>query len=633
LDILVTETKKENSIIREYVFLLDTSGSMKRDRSYPEGDHGPLYPKLRQTIKEFIDAIKDDLDEIGVELQFYFYPFDEGIAKQAGNEIFSISSSEENYKEEIKKYIDKIEFSGNYTHICSSLQKVLENHKATDHPVIIRLYTDGEENETHPTTGEVLYPPWEKFWGKIQSLQDGITWTENENVLIITLEIEWPSPPPIDHLYVGGGGLPPDIYSISVYPQKLDFKNLYDIGEGVGEITFSILNKDITWNEFTKKYPELLINITPQEFPSEIGNFIPKYFPPIKLKDLIDEKYNLIFKIDQNGMIKNKKYGKFNGQLTFSIEENNISIGPFIPIKFHFYQSEVVITLPSPREGKVPIDFGVIKEEKQYKQKIILQFNQQAVDKKSNLRVSVDISPDNPSILKIGENLLINGKRRESIDIIPTTKETEEIELVLEVKPSELKYGKYYGRINFTSEELNIKDDNLSTDDMNPNQKYYEWTFTIPMPPWMKILIGIIGLVVLLIIICLVLIIRRGGSISLPSLKYTKAAIPDETYLYIRNYETGKREQINISGKVETIIGKDGQYLNDIEERMILRAIREDGKNLVRLTVESGKVTLIKAGSTKEETVIDQTIFNRDVIKFSNYQIRVSSLYLERDIN
>ena len=120
---------------------------------------------------------------------------------------------------------------------------------------------------------------------------------------------------------------------------------------------------------------------------------------------------------------------------------------------------------------------------------------------------------------------------------------------------------------------------------------------------------------------------------SLPSFKSSKAVIPDETYLYIRDNDTGKREQINISAKEEVVIGKDGQYLSDTEERILLRAIKENGKNLVRLTVESGKVILIKAGSTKEEIVIEQNIFNRDIIKFANYQIRVSGFYLEKDIN
>ena len=153
------------------------------------------------------------------------------------------------------------------------------------------------------------------------------------------------------------------------------------------------------------------------------------------------------------------------------------------------------------------------------------------------------------------------------------------------------------------------------------------------MPLWMKILIGVICLIVLLIVIYLILTIVKGGSISLPSLKSSKAVIPDETYLYIRDYNTGKREQINISGKEEVVIGKDGQYLSDTEERIVLRAIKEDGKNLARLTVKSGKVILVKAGSTKEEIVVEQNVYNKDIIKFGNYQIRVSGFYLEKDIN
>jgi len=332
--------------------------------------------------------------------------------------------------------------------------------------------------------------------------------------------------------------------------------------------------------------------------------------------------------------------GNYGGKLVFTsdelfIEGKNLILDlknperKYIPWTFTIPPLPVVTVNMLPiGEGKIPIDFGLIKEEKQYQQEIMLDFNQQAKGKE--LKVSLSISPDNPSELVIGKNLWINGQEKKSIDIISATKK---IELVLEVTPSELKYGKYYGRINFTGDELKIKGANLEPDLTNTNQKYCEWTFKTPMPLWMKILIGAICLIVLSIIIYLIMTIIKGGSISLPSLKSSKAVIPDETYLYIRNYGTGKREQINISGKEEVVIGKDGQYLSDTEERIVLRAIKEDGKNLARLTVESGKVILVKAGSTKEEIVIEQNIYNRDIIKFGNYQIRVSGFYLEKDIN
>ena len=768
IDVLATETKSEDLAIREYVFLIDTSASMSKGKDV--SDQGALYEKLQKTLNEFINGIEDDLRKMGIEIQFYFYTFDKGIPKQADNEVkvFKISSSDTNYKEKIGKYVDSLEFLGHYTHICSSLETVLEKHKATDHPVIIRLYTDGEENEEHHITGKVLYPPWEEFWKKIRSLAEGIEWTDNENVLIITLGIEWPPPPepPIPHLKIITDPEDPTIYHILVKLKEINFGNLYNTGEQSTELTFSLLSTKIAWSEFIEKYPDLTVNITPQKFRSDIIEFI-EDFTPIKLSSIKNGKYNLTFMVNKKEMIKNEKYGTFEGSLSLSVDykevkENiDVSIDNYIPVSFSFEEEEpeeyhisiqpekldfgdlydtaegkatlafsiatdtgkkvnwgefkaeypyliinaipqefipeiptptvvvsaltdgkynltfkikkdemiknekfgefsgelvfsvdggehisitlipvdfsfsppppppeVEVTLSPTGEGKIPIDFGVIKEEKPYQQEIMLDFNQQAKGKE--LKVSLDISPDNPSELVIGKNLWINGQEKKSIDVISVTKE---IELVLEVTPSELKYGRYYGRINFTGEELQIEGANLETDSANPNQKYYEWTFKTRMPPWMIILIGVICLIVLLLIIYLILTIISGRSIALPSLKSSKAVIPDETYLYIRDYDTGKREQINISGKGEVVIGKDGQYLSDTEERIVLRAIKEQGKNSVRLTVESGKVLLVKAGSTKEEIVVEQNVFNRDIIKFGNYQIRVSGFYLEKDIN
>lgn len=775
IDVLATETKSEDLAIREYVFLIDTSASMSEKIEDPSG-HVHLYEKLQEEVKIFISTYEE---KSGEETRFYFYTFDEGIAKQADNKVkvFNISSSDTNYTEKIGKYVDSLEFSGDYTHICSSLETVLAKHEATDHPVIIRLYTDGEENQQDKVTREVLWPPPDEFVEKIKSLREGGKWSDNEYLQIYTLNLVWSEKTKNGKTVEEELEEVPNIdiyrrlpYSILVEPKDLNFADLYDTGEGEATLTFNIIGTN--WDEFTKKYPDLTVNITPQGFTSDTNELLPiefiEYFTPFKLssikdrkynltfivkKDkmiknekygnfggylslsvsfeevkedigvsidknikvsfsfnkpekpeeyhilikpteldfgdlydigegveklyfsisidtgkkinwdefkaeypyliinatpqefipeiptptvvvsaLTDGKYNLTFKIKKDEMIKNEKFGEFSGELVFSIEENNISIKSTIPVKFNVYQPEVPeveVTLSPLGEGKIPIDFGTIKEEKQYKQKIMLDFNQQAKGKE--LKVSLDISPDNPSELVIGKNLWINGQEKKSIDVISATKE---IELVLEVTPSELKYGRYAGKIYFTGDELEIKGIiELKTDYANPNQKYYEWTFKTPMPLWMIVLIGVICLIVLLSVIYLILTIIKGGSIALPSLKSSKAVIPDETYLYIRDYDTGKREQINISGKKEVIIGKDGQYLNDIEERMILSVIREDGKNLVRLTVESGKVTLIKAGSMKEEIVIDQTIFNRDVIKFGNYQIRVSSFYLERDIN
>ena len=144
------ETASVNTTIREYVFLIDTSASMSWGKDYPGCDHDPLAPKLKDTITKFIDGIQDDLSETGVEIQFYFYPFDEGIAKQAGNKELHKSSNEPGYKESIIEYITNLNFMGNSTYICSSLEYVLDVHRAADHPVIIQLYTDGEENEKDP---------------------------------------------------------------------------------------------------------------------------------------------------------------------------------------------------------------------------------------------------------------------------------------------------------------------------------------------------------------------------------------------------------------------------------------------------------------------------------------------------
>lgn len=367
------------------------------------------------------------------------------------------------------------------------------------------------------------------------------------------------------------------------------------------------------------------------KFKNKKGQEISKILPSIK-------EIEFILKVEP----KELKPGNYQGAIVFSSKELNINgeglrSDPNKPkekfIDWVFYIPEPMVFLSRADGDEFPYDFGLLKEEDVITKKIILKYNEQAKNIGGSLKISINTSSKNPSTLFFGENLIINNQENNFVKVSPPT---EEVEFKIKINPEELEPGDYSGTLTFSSEDLTISSDDLMDSPNNPEIKYTTWNFAIPKPPpppWLIILYGIIGLIILLIVIYLIYLVYTGRSFSLSGLKSTKCVIPDETYLYIRNLGNGKREQINISGKKEVIIGKDGQYLNDIEERMILRAIREDGKNLVRLTVESGKVTLIKAGSMKEEIVIDQTIFNRDVIKFGNYQIRVSSFYLERDIN
>ena len=131
-----TETASVNPTIREYVFLIDTSGSMLWDEDHPRCTHPPLAPKLKEEIKNFIDDLLKDLKE-GEVLELCFYTFDEGIQSKTnfsiekrGNEVDS------------KDYIDGLKFEGGWTHICSSLETVLKDYQDIDHQVTIYLYTD-----------------------------------------------------------------------------------------------------------------------------------------------------------------------------------------------------------------------------------------------------------------------------------------------------------------------------------------------------------------------------------------------------------------------------------------------------------------------------------------------------------
>jgi len=868
IDVLATETKSEDLAIQEYVFLIDTSASMSWGKDHPECDHDPLAPKLEEEINKTINKIEKK--ESGKILDFYFYPFDEGIAQQEGNEIDFFSNSDTNYKDYIHAYLKNLKFKGKRTHICSSLESVINIHNAKKHSFTILLYTDGQENEKDKK-GEIKWPLWDKFWEKIKSLLEGTEWKlKNNKLYIFTLEIEWPEPPE--------GIIVVTKYDISVTPDKLEFGNLYENGEKEAILSFNIPNKKISWQELNARYPDLTINATPQEFypkmptPTigvissktdgeynltfridkakmiadvisedftgelaiyvnskeleEIGNsiglidnipvsfsftglekyristlpteldfgdlydtaegkavlafnittdtgnkvnwdkFLEKYpdltvtiapqgfnsniidyiedISSIKLSSIKNGKYDTTFIVDKDKMIADEKFGEYDGELTFSLNEQSISMAP-ISIHFKFYRPEVEV-LP------VSLNFGSLEGD--ITRTISFDYNEKARQDKSSFIISIEPSEDNPSSLSIGKHVLINNQTTKEVTISaptsyidfqislaqneltpgnyegklsfksdklfindenlePDSKNSEikyipwtftippppevrleigklerleqegklsyqqeikcffnrqavdkksnllvsvepsaknpspldisckdsiapasETQFTLQMTPKESKYGKYSGKIYFTGDELQIEGENLKTDDpTNPNQKYYGWTFKTPIPLWMKILIWAIGLIILLVIAYLIYLWYSGKSPSLPSFKSSKAVIPDETYLYIRDYDTGKREQINISGKEEVVIGKGGQYLSDTEEKIVLRAIKEDGKNMARLTVESGKVILVKAGSTKEEIVVEQNVYNRDIIKFGNYQIRVSGFYLEKDIN
>lgn len=607
IPLVVSSQIQAEGPVLDHVFLLDTSGSMEGEP--PGSGNTIIFPEVKKVIKKFLKGRKPGEN-------IFVYPFDEGIHDSEKFEI-----REEDDISRAQNYIDGLEANGPNTWVYRSLRDAIDritDFPEENHVVTIYLYTDGLDND--PTRQYSMRDIMAHF---------NLKRREHDWLYYCTLGVELPPAEKetleesenVTWVKTPTGEVDP-IYLIKTKLPVLDYGNLMETDESVRTEVFVIDNKE-------ELPSDLNMNVR-VDFPKlenlGVGVIVkPSSFSP-------KEEVELALSLRNREYFGEDGYGEYEGMFILSTSSPSVKVIPNkIRVKFT-YEPEAIVKISPAHDEEFPINFGkldVFREKTLITEEegIVLDYNAQAVRKGGNLKIYAKSSSKNPSLLTYSKNLIINNEKSEYVMISPPAQEV----VFKLVADKNLKAGRYEGTLNFESADFTITGEGLESKQDKPGVPFVIWNFTIskpPLPLWKKILFGIIGLLVLCVIGIVVYCAVTGNPIPRPR---RKAVISEGTSLEVRDPKERRGEQINLSGEREVEMGQSGEYFQDANVSFTIKAVREQGKDFMLLSVKSGEVYLKKLREREENAFFEERIFDGDAIRFGNYMVRVSSFSLVRE--
>jgi len=611
--ILTSQSKADTRIVYDYVFVLDTSGSMV---GKPEGSgHAVIFPKVKANINKF-------LENIAIGSNVFIVTFDEGVRS---TKHFHIRTEKDIVS--AQKYINNLKAVGQNTWIYRSLIKVMDLiysfkiDQGKKHIQVIYLYTDGLDNDRSGkyTMKDIVetfnLKKGEHDWLYYCTLgvklpeKDRITLNRAESVTLIEEE---------------KGEIRP---LIQIEPKivYLDFGNLLNKEESEIYEIFKIHNQEMLAPDF-----ELQIDY---DFPGlqNIGAFAeiaPKNFHPL---DKIVFKLSLV-----NRQILERHHGVYEGALKFISPVPNVLITPnTIKIRFSYENEKIIQILPA--EGnRLPINFGKFCLQKNteplvLEKSIAFKFNEEAFRKKSRVKVWLTFSHNNPDNLEYGKNILLEEDRdKEGFVIVSPPNDRIKLKAVL---GRELKPGTYSGRLNFQGDNITIKGKNIKHDVTSGLPYYFvNWKFIISKPPiplWKKILLVVLLLIIVAVVSFIIYSKVTGIGLKSLILYLRPPVIPEGTLLSCIKLDddSSKSVSYDISGKNEVSIGNNTELLSDSEDSLTIRAAREGQEVYLEVVDVNGDAMIIEYAGNGEERELfpGMKIVDGDRIKIDKYEITLSS--------
>ena len=608
-----TNAQEQDGLIIDYVFAIDTSGSMVGE---PSGSGNVnIFPQVKQALIKFLQKVE-------VPANLFLFPFDAGIQDQ---KLFQIQKSAD-LKTAID-YVNQLEATGESTWIYQSLKQIIDavsDFRASNHYVIIYLYTDGQDND--PTNQLSMRDILEYF---------ALNTLETDWLYYCTLGAPLPEQEKSEiqqaerviYVDVPSGEVPPP-FTIIPKLNHLSFGNLRQTITDSRTELFLIPNQEDLPADFQ-------INLEPGSTPtlSNLGvtlRVTPDTFPPQKE---ISWEISLI---NAQSLEDAQAYGKYIVPIMLrgATQDPNIQV-LFAPntvfVEFLYEPPKIVTIQPGGEpQWKWPISFGSWTENQTFTATFIVTPNDQASkDEEGTLRASIGLDPSNPSNLVASKYFTLNNRDAESVQLTSITPE-----LIFTLRPDlNINPGVYSGWIQFESDDFSLEGKDLEPSKTSSSAKIVRWDFSIPTPPmpiWQIILYILLGLLVFAILIVLIASALSGETPS-SWLKKTfgaKGPVPFcvGTILEIREPRERRGEQIDLSGKKTVRMGQGTEILPEVNAVFSLRSVKEDGKDLVAITVEKGEVLLKKAGRRDKEAVFEERLYDGDILRIDVLEIRFGTL-------
>jgi len=602
----------------DYVLLFDVSGSM--NGKLPELGNQSKLQYVKAVAVQFATQI-----DISLGVRVYVYTFDAGI--QSSRE-FVIDSDQQ--KNDLINYIEAFNANGKQTWIYQSLDEVANRHRGTETPLLILLYTDGEDtgdysldfviSSLHDLQQDRYYCVYYTMIGfehansEIQAnISEDLDRLNNETKFIPNtgsipppirtvrpkqrslhfgnLRVD-PEPSRVIHFYSDGANTFPDSFRLFI---SVDFPSLWEVSDGMVEAAISpgTLERDSL-------------------IPLEAGQYTRTNIA------LIADNIEHVPGID----------GQYEGTINFTSNDPTILV---IPDNIHAvltYEPEKVVTVSASHEDEFNIGkLDPYAGDNGTSESFLLwfEYNQAALDKGGSLEVRVVSDPE-----RRGENwdsvrVLVDGQMVRKVSVSPGV---DSVSLKFQV-PRGTAEGKYSFRIEWSSNDMTV----------DGTQGPINGGFKVPPEPWpwwkWAVLVVLIALVIFaLICVGYSIMVGEGPGYCFGKLMLwlgiKKLLFKEGTLVVVQPKESAGQEY-NLAGSREAVVGDGGDFLGEIEGLSVkLTPIAKDSKVEVLAEVVTGDVHFREQGQSVDLPLSTGRLYDGDELIMGEYVIQFSSHQLIR---
>jgi von Willebrand factor type A domain len=449
----------ETSVKFDYIFLVDCSGSM--EGLPPGSNNAVIFPKVKESIKDFID-------DIGMDSTVVILSFHRGI------QDWFMEDATDKGKIRLKKYVDGLKAQGQVTWIYYSLRdalKVAKDLRSKDkngskHSQMILLYTDGKDNGPQDLTLNGILDHFE--------VQRG----ENEFLFIkyITLGVDL-EPKEREKLKNAAGvqvienpkGELPRRFPVEVSPYVLDFGNMREREESTRTIVLKF--------DPQLKGKELSVRVDIPELSSKgVGYRI------IPEKISIDNSISLRLAMFNRETLLSLPSKTYEGKLMLMGGDDLLISPQDLTLRCSLEPQKVVSV--KPMEGtRLVKDFGMIRDAVQHPWPLLVTLNKSAKEREVRVEIRVEGVSEKGAAVESDILLLKTDKGETAKKVIVSS--DSQIDLVLNLSKFPIKNGKYSGYVVFLADEgVKIEGDGLEANPRNPREYLAGFSFEVPSPPF-----------------------------------------------------------------------------------------------------------------------------------------------------
>lgn len=559
----------------DYVFLIDVSGSMAENKP----GRGPIFSRVIQTISDYVA-------QLDAGSTVFVIPFAESV--RPTREFIIQNASDINA---LRSHLGSLTANGQRTAVYDSIRTALTIVQGRSHQnraVVLHVYTDGEDNVSGLTLGEIL-----------------------ETFKLVRSPYDW--------LFYSELGLPRDAAKQTLF-SKYAAENAVYVSETAGEVRPILQVEPLlrfvdfgrvvegVWPTRVVKFAvrssrplpqKLAMSVEPQFDALSTAGVLPLIEPP---QFAIDGKEKTL----QLKWVNPLPRGRYDGVLKLTTNDPLVVVIPdLLRVTFtHEVPGHLTIS-PVPGE-RLPLDLGELQSATSTVRHLSVQFDKEAIDADATVRLDLQEEATNPSRVGVGSSIFVEGAKGKSAVTLDSA--ARDVKIVVSV-PHGLKPGNYGGTLEFSSPALIIIDGKVRG---GAGQSVpISWRFSVPEPPmplWMWL---VVGAAVAAVIGFFVFILTRPPRFA-------------DLQLQILDPRPGMAD---LTGQHSKTFGPSTQDLRDAAADFTIRAVKR-GRRHGALIETDGAGVKIARRSGKVDVFGSEELFVGDVIEVAPYRLRVESFAL-----